>query len=324
MPAPAHPRIATIIVNYRAGALITATLSALAAQQAPFGGPIIIVDNQSGNGDAEHLDTFVHETRLPVSVQVICHNQNAGWGGGNNVGLRTLIRDYPDTEYVLFLNPDARLEPGVLEALYAALAQDEKAGFAGCRIESGAGDHQSAAFRFYTALGEFESTVKTGPFTKILANRVVPYAPLRETTSVDWVSGAAFLARLDVVRACGLFDEGYFLYFDETDLMKTARSKGWHTLHVPAACAIHEEGFSTGTKGGVNAATALSPHYLRSRNFYLEKHRGPAKRTLHDFAWLLGTALYWVRLIVTGKNADGPRQHIRDFLAHWGKSERLL
>ncbi|MEL6790208.1 MAG: glycosyltransferase family 2 protein [Pseudomonadota bacterium] len=324
MSATAPTRIATIIVNFRAAGLIEANLPSLAAHLAPFAGPIIIVDNQSKNGDAARLNSFVQSTEFPVPVRVISHDCNAGWGGGNNVGLRSVIAGNLDTDYILFLNPDARLKPGAIEALHQALAQDSKAGFAGCHIEGEDGTHQSAAFRFYSALGEFESTVKTGPFTRLLAHRTIPLGPLPETTKVDWVSGAAFLARMAVLRSSGLFDEGYFLYFDETDLMKTAQAKGWHALHVPGAKAVHEEGFSTGTKGGVNAVASLSPHYLRSRNFYLEKHHGKAKRTLHDIAWIVGTALFWARQIISGKNSDGPRQHLRDFLIHRGKTKRLL
>lgn len=318
-----HPALATVIVNYRAASLIEQSLHALAKAHSSLKGPIIIVDNLSDNGDAERLQAFVRDQTFATDIIVIANPANAGWGGGNNIGLQKILRDYPQTDHVMFLNPDAVLHDNALHVLSQFLVDHPAAGFAGCRIEDLEGNHQSAAFRFFSPAGEFESTVRTGPYSKLLKTTIIARTELTVATRVDWVSGAAFMARLNAVCDSKLFDEGYFLYFDETDLMKTATARGWEVWHVPAARAIHQEGYSTGTKGGVNVEQPISPHYFRSRNYYLSKHHGKLHHALSDIAWVSGTALYALRCLVTGKPTHAQWQRIRDFFSHRGKTQRL-
>ena len=93
---------------------------------------------------------------------------------------------------------------------------------------------------------------------------------------------------------------------------------------MPDARAVHREGYSTGTKGGVNVEQPISPHYFRSRNFYLRKHHGRLGHFVFDFAWLSGAIAYAIRCMVTSKPADAAWQRVRDFWCHRGRTERLM
>jgi len=59
---------------------------------------------------------------------------------------------------------------------------------------------------------------------------------------VPWIDGACLCLRRSVLDEAGGFDEGYFLYFEETELMFRARARGWRVVCDPSAVAWQEPG----------------------------------------------------------------------------------
>lgn len=327
----AIPRLVTIIVNYRAGSLLMDGLERLVTQhkQLPES-QIIIVDNFSDNGDAQALQDFVMDKNLADYITIIAHPKNDGFGAGNNVALRQLLRTSDKAEapdYIFLLNPDATLTDDCLPKLYSFMEAHPEAGFAGCAIDDMHAIPQTSAFRFFSPLGEFESTIRTGVFSKLLNRSIVALPPSDSTEDapkqVDWVSGAAHLIRTKTLKDIGEFDEGYFLYFEETDMQFRAKKAGWQVWHVPAARAQHQEGYSTGATGGMNDAKPISEHYFRSRNYYFRKNHGIFGRILADIGWLAGATGYWIRCVLTRKPTAEAGGRIVQFLNHLGKSQRL-
>jgi GT2 family glycosyltransferase len=98
---------------------------------------------------------------------------------------------------------------------------------------------------------------------------------------VDWVVGAAMLARraaLEEVRqpeAVGPFDEGFFMYSEETDLCHRLKQSGWRVIYVPEALVVHYEGRSS-----EQVVAARHIHYNRSKLRYYEKYFGLRRATL--------------------------------------------
>lgn len=319
-----HCELATIIVNYRAGQLICDGLQELVRQHRAFRAPrIFIVDNNSENGDATLLNEFVVAHELNDIVSVIAHPLNDGFGAGNNVALQVLKQQSIKPDFILFLNPDAALFDGSLQTLVNHLKSHEKAGIVGPRLESNSGEVQTSAFRFFSIAGDFESTIRTGPFSKLLSKSVVALPPQDDTLRVDWVSGAVFMARGTVLEKAGWFDEAFFLYFEETDLMQRVQSEGYEIWHLPRARAVHLEGYTTGNKGGVRTEEAPSGHWYRSRNLYFQKHKSSIGRLLADIAWVTGASFFALRCLLTGKPVKPQWQKIRLFLAHWRNTQRL-
>ena len=76
---------------------------------------------------------------------------------------------------------------------------------------------------------------------------------------VDWVSGASFMVRRQVFESVGMFDEDFFLYFEETDLCRRALSAGFETHYVRQARVQHIGSVSTGIAGG--SARCLSRRF---------------------------------------------------------------
>lgn len=90
-----------------------------------------------------------------------------------------------------------------------------------------------------------------------------------QAVEVPWVTGAAVMLRTAALRQTGLFDDGFFLYFEETDLMRRLRRAGWAVWHEPAARVVHAGGAATQIR---DPGTGL-PHAKRMPRYWYESHR---------------------------------------------------
>lgn len=309
------PRIAAVIVNYKSAALVMRHFPALKAELAAFpGARAYIVDNASPGDDAARLAAFSADEPL---IAFIASSENGGFAKGNNLALRRALGETPPLDYILLLNPDAYLRSGALAALVGFLDANPKAGLAGARLEAESGAPHVSAFRYFSALGEFEGGARTGVISAVLARwRIAP--PQRDAIiEADWLCGAAILIRREVFETAGLFDENYFLYYEETDLMLAARRAGWRAWYVPAARAVHHEGGSTGLSKGDDEARETPAYWYQSRTYYYRKNHGAAYAALADASWLAGAAIYYLRLLATGRD----RRSFGRSVARFAKSQ---
>ena len=312
--------LVTILVNYKTADMIASALDDLIARHTPFGtATLIIVDNNSGADDVAILEKAAATNAGCVDVKIIAHPKNDGFGAGNNVGIGAMRNAKLDPDLVMFLNPDAMPQADCLEVLARHLTQTKNAGIAGPLITGLDGTAQASAFRYFSIASEFESTARTGPVSKLLQQRKVVHAPMNTAQTVDWVSGAAFMMTREALSAIDGFDEDYFLYFEETDLMRRLKAASFDIWHLPRATTVHLEGQSTGIKNDL----MQSPHWLRSRNAYFKKHHGTLHHLGADLAFMLGTSILLFRKLVTGKSIAEPRAQLREFLTHFRKSSRL-
>jgi N-acetylglucosaminyl-diphospho-decaprenol L-rhamnosyltransferase len=109
--------------------------------------------------------------------------------------------------------------------------------------------------------------------------------------AVDWLSGACVLGRRDALTGVGGFDERYFLYWEDADLCRRLRARGYQVRYVPAATAIHRVGHSSRT---ARAASVRAFH--ESAYLYYATHVAPGvlnpKRLLARA--LLAARCWWV------------------------------
>ena len=164
------------------------------------------------------------------------------------------------------------MAPGSLQALVAYLDTHPDVGIAGSYVHGIDGDPHTAAFTFPSLWSEVEGTVRLGPVTRLLARHRVPRPiPAESTDDVDWVTGASMLIRRDVLDKIGLFDETFFLYFEETDLCRRAHNAGFKVAFVREASVAHIQGATTGV---TNLKRRTPGYVLDSRRWYFLKHHG--------------------------------------------------
>src|SRR5262249_24939007 len=160
--------------------------------------------------------------------------------------LRPILAAPNPPDYVLLLNPDTVVRPGAIRPLIDFMERHPEVGITGCRLEYPDGEPQRSAFRFPTIWSEFEGGIRVGVLSKLLNREVVAPRVSDEPHPTDWMAGASMLVRRAVFDDIGLMDEGYFLYFEETDFCLRARRAGWPGWYVPASHVVHLVGQASG------------------------------------------------------------------------------
>ena len=312
------PRLLTVLLNWRTAPMTLraaeAGLAAMAALREAMPGArtdMVIVDNDSGDGSFEMLRDRARARGWTEggAVRVIQSGHNGGFGAGNNVGIRTGMADGEAPDYVYLLNSDAFPEPDALLALIRALEADPSAGIAGSYIHGEDGTPHETAFRFPSILSEFEDAARIGPISRALARHRVALPMPTQTTPVDWLAGASMMIRREVLDRIGLFDETFFLYFEETDLCLRAARAGFRTLYVPESRVPHIGSVSTGMKGWAKVPT----YWFDSRLHYFTKSHGTVYAMGCTLAQAVGGALHRLR---PAASRSRPPAFLRDLLSH--------
>lgn len=210
-------QVQIIVVNWNGRAILESCLQSL-RRQAYRDFSVVLVDNGSTDASAEFVSGRFPEVRL------IALAENRGFAAANNCALRELT-----SPYVALLNNDAAADPGWLAALVHALEETEEAGFAASRMlfEDRPGTIDRCGDG-YTLAGAALLRGRGEPAGRY-ANR-------------SWVFGAcagAALYRTSMLRDIGLFDEDFFLLYEDVDLSFRAQLRGYKCLYVPEAVVYH-------------------------------------------------------------------------------------
>jgi GT2 family glycosyltransferase len=267
------PDITAVIVNFNAGAELEVCLQSIEVAMHGRSWETIVVDNASTDGSDAIVAQFTPQARL------LRNPANIGFGRAVNQGLA--IARAP---LVLVINPDCQLGAGALEPLEAALAVHPSCAIVGPKIldpdgavqGSARGDpdmltgifgRTSALQRRLPGLGVSKRNVVNVEYEPGTRNREPGTV---DAPSVDWVSGACMLARTDMLRSVGGFDERYFLYWEDADLCRRLRDRGHDIRYVPDAVAIHRVGQSSRT-----APAASIRAFHESAYLYYATHVAP-------------------------------------------------
>ncbi|MFV0303276.1 MAG: glycosyltransferase family 2 protein [Paracoccus sp. (in: a-proteobacteria)] len=268
---------------------------------------ITIVENGSGDGSYEKIRAEA-EARGWLGggrVALIDSGRNGGYGAGNNVGIRAGMPDGRRADLVYLLNSDAFPRPGAIARLIDHLDAHPEAGIACSRLRGDDDVPHETAFRFPSAGGEFEAAARTGPVTKLLKNKVVALPQPDATLPVDWSAGASMMIRAEVLDRIGLFDETFFLYFEETDLCRRAAGAGWQTHYVWDSVVTHIGSASTGMKKWAK----VPDYWYDSRQHYFQKHHGRAGALMATMAGVAGNGLWRLRCLIQRRDHGTPPGH---------------
>jgi GT2 family glycosyltransferase len=230
---PVRPRISVVMVVYQTGeALVESILHVLAE---PLVDEFVIIDNGSPAEEAERLRAL---GRTEPRIVLQQGHGNVGFARGANMGAETARG-----EYIVFLNPDANLQDGCVEALVSAFEGQRVPAVVGARVMNTDGTEQRGGRRgevtpVTTLLSFGHLTARFKGLAKFEIHREhepTPDAPMPMPT----ISGACFALRREDFELLGGFDEGYFLHVEDIDLCWRARQAGGEVLFQPAAQVIH-------------------------------------------------------------------------------------
>lgn len=304
--------VLTVILNWRTPEMTLKSVESALIAMEGIAGAITVVDNDSGDGSEEILRRAVAE-RGWSRVRVMQAGRNGGFGAGNNVGIRAGLPGGARPDYVYILNSDAFPAPDAIRLLLDHLETHPAVGFAGSYIHGVDGVPHTTCFRFPTIASELEGAARTGPITRALARHVVPMQiPATGVMRVDWSAGCSLMMRQTVLDQIGDFDEGFFLYFEETDLCLRAARAGWPTDYIRASEVAHIGSESTGMKRW----TRTPRYWFDSRWRYFTKSHGRFYAALATLAHVTGGALWRLRCALGRRPVGDPPRFLRDLIAH--------
>lgn len=303
-----------VIVNYRIAALTTRAINGLLSQlNALTDSRIVVVDNDSQDGSLEALQAAARSHGWGDRVEIVPSGHNGGFGAGINFALRRALAADDKPEYVYVLNPDAVPGEGAVANLLQFMDAHPNAGVAGGEVRGFDGELQGAGFRFPTMLGEVEYGLKLGLASRLL-DRWRVSMPVPDThAEVDWITGANLMIRRAALERVGLFDERFFLYYEEIDFCRRVKEAGMQVYFVADARVQHEGSASTGL-GDSNRR--MPDYWFASRRHYYRKHHGPGYLAACDAVFAVSLALAKLRRTLTGKPPEERKHMLRDFVAY--------
>jgi GT2 family glycosyltransferase len=226
--AARFPQLSVVIVNYRQWKETARLVGELSQARCLRSGAaeIVIIDNHSP------AHPLAAKLRRRPGVSVRRWSRNRGFARAVNEGFRL-----SQGAWLLVLNPD--LTPakgfldGVLDLANRLSREDPRAGIVGFELRNRDGSPQWSA-------GSFPSLVGTlaGLAWPRVRRKCRPIST-RRRCRVPWVTGCCWLLRRECLQQLGGLDEDYFLYYEDVDLCRKARAKGWTVWYEPALQAIH-------------------------------------------------------------------------------------
>lgn len=186
---------------------------------------ILLVDNGSDNQDGEVL-----KRRFP-EIDLLRLAENFGFAGGCNRGMEYCLDK--NAEFIWLVNNDAKVAADSLSKLIdQAQSHSEAGALGGAVVDSLTAKNQRVEASRGTI--NFRSAK-----TKVISDTVTT------PTYCEWLHGSNLLLRATTLKEVGLFDERYFLYFEDTELCHRINLKGWKCLFVPDAKIEHLGSAST-------------------------------------------------------------------------------
>jgi GT2 family glycosyltransferase len=272
--------IAVILLNWNGWQdTIRCLESLLASDRAAF--RIVVVDNASTDDSVEHIEewaaaqiaTVTYDRTQAVaggveskevelagfarSLTLVPNKDNNGFGAGNNVGLSYALTRGFDAMWVL--NNDTVVDSGCLSSMLRALEGGPRIGAVGCVAYQM--DHPHAV--------QLWGGARVDMVLGVAPHITSPCASRR----LNMLSGVSVLLRTAALREVGLFDEDFFMYWEDADLSLRLQSAGWTLCVAPEGRIWHRESSSLGGR-----TTAARDHYYNEslRKFFVKHSWLPA------------------------------------------------
>ncbi len=200
--------VSVVIVNLNSRQLLRECLTSIYEQTHDITFEVIVVDNASDDGSVEMV-----QSEFP-RVHVIANTENNRYAIANNQGL-----EIAQGRYVFYLNGDTLLTSNAMLTMMKFLESHTEAGGVGCHLIYSDGRYQDACFRFPSALNIFYLLCLARFYWNTgMAGNYPQLQKARTHQTVDFVVGACFMARRDVLQQVRGMDEDYYFYGEDSDL----------------------------------------------------------------------------------------------------------
>ena len=191
---------------------------------------IIVMNSEARDKDEEFI-----KDKWP-EIKIISFKKNIGYSKAVNAGIKASIGDF-----ILILNADIIVLDGAISKMMEFLEEHEDAGVVAPRLEDYTGNLQVSCFNdpipsLIIARRTFWG--KTAKGKKILEKTSVS-GNGNDLREVDWAQGSAMMFRRGLIDKVGLWDERFFMYFEDSDWCRRIRQKGYKIIYLPSAKMVH-------------------------------------------------------------------------------------
>ena len=208
----------------------------------------------------ENSENFKHKKQILSqfsNVEVLCTGKNLGYGAGNNYGIKSA-----QTDYILILNPDVICAKDFFSNIIDLIFKTEDFSIIGCQYL-----HDD----IFMPAGFFDEK-KNNKFVKDFRNNNI-----KSLSKVEWVTGCSMLLNLKKFKTKDIFDQDFFLYFEEFDLCKSIIEAG-KNVYTSNKLKIHHLGFKSSLGENeienLNAINIKDWHYMWSSFYFYKKNYG--------------------------------------------------
>lgn len=231
---------------------------------------IIVIDNGS-------RDNYkIQITNYKLQIDIIKTEENLGFAGGNNLGIEKALAWGAD--FIMFLNNDTIVEKSFLAELVNVFSKNKNIGIVVPKI------YFAKGFEFHKDKYEKEELGKViwyaggiMDWENIIGHHrgvdEVDHGQYDEISETDYATGCCFVVPSEIFEKVGVYDEKYYLYYEEIDLCERLRRYGYKILYVPTSKIWHKNAASSGGSG-----SALQDYYI-TRNRLLFGMRYASLRT---------------------------------------------
>ena len=234
------PELSIIIVNWNGGNLLRRCVETIVSSRPTTSYEVVIIDNASEDDSLDQLRSSEPLAPLFENQQLRIFNnpENRGFGAANNQGFALT-----NAPFLFLLNLDTEVRPGTIDTLMETIKSDSRIGVCGPKILNTDGSLQISAFFnpprvWHTILSQLKlyNLLPHRLRGELLLGRHWDHDRLR---SVPMLSGAAMLARREMIDEVGGFNEQFHMYSEDTEWCWRITKAGWKLMFVPDAVLLH-------------------------------------------------------------------------------------
>lgn len=218
-------RVGIVILNYNGKDVLPGLLESLTKiDYRNF--RVFLIDNNSEDDSIERArDNY--SGKLPL--EIIENQENLLFSRGNNIGIKSAVNW--EADYIILLNNDTVVPPQMIGQLVEFMEKQPNIGIVGPMIHFFEPDN--------TIWGAGGMVNSWWGLVRHRGIREVDNGQFSEPAKVDYVSGAALMARTEVFTRLNMLDESFPMYFEDTDFCYRAGNQGYETWYVPTSPLIH-------------------------------------------------------------------------------------
>ena len=206
----------------------------------------------------ENSEKFINSDQILSeykNVNIVCTGENLGYGAGNNFGIKSV-----KTDYILILNPDVICDKNFFSNISDVVKEAKDFSIIGCQY-------------LYD-----KTFMPAGFFDKKKNEEFIEYFKNHETNDlleVEWVTGCSLLINLKKFKNNLIFDENFFLYFEEFDLCKSLKDRG-EKVYSSKKLKIHHLGLKSSLDENSANKTSINRlrewHWMWSSFYFYKKN----------------------------------------------------